>query len=84
MKDIKYKTIIKENKSNYKFSSRKFGGLIWLVFDLLTAMIGYTIHHSIFYSIINFIFSPLAWCYWLITHNVDMTVIRETFSWFFN
>lgn len=62
----------------------KFYAILWLLFDILTAMVGYTIHGSIFYSIINFIFSPLAWIYWLITHNVDMNVLRETFSWFFN
>lgn len=62
----------------------RFYGILWILFDVLTAMVGYTIHGSIFYSIINFIFSPLAWIYWLITHNVDMNVLRETFSWFFN
>jgi hypothetical protein len=46
-------------------------------------MIGYTIHGSIFWAIIDWIFMPIAWCKWLICHEVNMTIIRETFSFFF-
>jgi|APCry1669188879_1035177.scaffolds.fasta_scaffold08855_5 hypothetical protein len=52
------------------------------IFSLMTAMIGYHIHDSIFWSIIDFIFSPLAWMKWIIFHEVNITIIKETFSFF--
>ena len=58
-------------------------GLLYIIFDTLTAMIGYTIHGSIFWSIIDFFFAPIAWIKWLILHEVTMNVIRNTFTWFF-
>lgn len=71
------KVITKEFK--IKFNMTRF---IYTLFCLATAMIGYTIHHNLFYSIINFIFAPISWIYWLITHDVNMSVIKETFSFF--
>ena len=52
------------------------------IFSLLTAMIGYTIHHSFFWSIVDFIFSPIAWIKWILCHEVTLTIIKETFKWF--
>lgn len=57
--------------------------LIYFIFSVLTAMIGYTIHQSFFWSIIDFFFTPLAWIKWLLWHEVTLTVIKETFTWFF-
>lgn len=57
--------------------------LLYTVFCVCTAMIGYTIHNSIFWSIMDFIFCPFAWIKWLICHEVTLSVIKETFSWFF-
>lgn len=57
--------------------------LMGLIIAVLTAMIGYTIHSSIFWSIIDFFFFPLAWIKWLIFHEVTMSVIKQTFAWFF-
>lgn len=57
--------------------------LLYTIFAVLTAMIGYTIHNSLFWAIVDFFFVPLAWIKWLICHEVTMTVIKETFSWFF-
>ena len=56
---------------------------MYLLFSILTAMIGYSIHHSLGWSIMDFIFTPVAWCKWLICHEVNVTVIKVTFSWFF-
>jgi hypothetical protein len=56
--------------------------IVYLIFCVATAMVGYTIHHNVFYSVVNFLFSPISWIYWLITHNVSVSVIKETFSFF--
>lgn len=57
---------------------------LYLVFSVLTAMVGYTIHGSIFWSIMDFIFTPLAIIKWLIYHELTLQILKETFSWFFN
>ena len=57
--------------------------LIYTIFNVLTAMIGYTIHGSMFWSIVDFFFTPLAWIKWLICQEVTLKVIKETFTWFF-
>ena len=56
--------------------------IIWLIFDVCTAMVGYTIHGSIGWSIIDFIFAPLVWLKWLLYHEVTLTIIKTTFEWF--
>lgn len=53
---------------------------LYPIFALITAMVGYHIHGSIGYAITDFFFWPIAWAYWLITHNVNLTVIKETFA----
>lgn len=55
--------------------------LNWLI-GLITAMIGHTIHNSIFWSIMDFIFWPIAWCKWLILQEVNVSIIKETFNFF--
>jgi len=56
---------------------------LYAIFSLLTAMIGYAIHHSIFWAIIDFIFVPFAWLKWIICQEVTLSVIKSAFSWFF-
>jgi hypothetical protein len=58
-------------------------GCLYAIFSLLTAMIGYAIHHSIFWAIIDFIFVPFAWLKWIICQEVTLSVIKSAFSWFF-
>lgn len=58
--------------------------LVYTIFSVLTAMISYHINTSIFWAIMAFIFSPLAWIKWLLCHQVTLQIIRDTFSWFFN
>lgn len=53
---------------------------VYTMFCIATAMIGYTIHHSIFWSIFDFIFTPVAWIKWLVLHQVNMSIIEQTFS----
>jgi len=57
---------------------------IYTLFNIATAMIGYNIHGNIFYSIMDFIFAPIAWMWWLIGQDINITIIRDTFSFFFN
>jgi hypothetical protein len=57
---------------------------IYLIFGVLTAMIGYTIHHDLFWSIMDFFFTPIAWVKWLICHEVNLSIIRQTFTSFMN
>ncbi len=59
------------------------GGLMYTVFSVLTAMIGYTIHGSLFWAIMDFIFTPIAWIKWLICQEVTLSIIKQTFEWFF-
>lgn len=58
--------------------------LMYSIFCFLTAMIGYTIHGSFGWAIMDFFFAPIAWAYWLITHQVTLSIIKGTFNWFFD
>lgn len=53
-----------------------------ILFSLPTAMIGYQIHSSTFWAIMDFIFWPIVWVKWFIFHEVTLTIIKEAFSWF--
>lgn len=58
-------------------------GIFYTIFSVMTSMIGYTIHGSIFWSIMDFIFTPITWIKWLICEEVTLSIIKTTFSWFF-
>lgn len=66
-------------KINYTFRPIS---LPTILFSLPTAMIGYQIHSSTFWAIMDFIFWPLAWVKWFIFHEVTLSIIKEAFSWF--
>ena len=53
-----------------------------ILFSLPTAMIGYQIHSSTFWAIMDFIFWPIVWVKWFIFHEVTLSIIKEAFSWF--
>jgi len=61
---------------------KRIQSLIYTIFCVLTAMTGYTIHHSLFWSIVDFFFTPIAIVKWLICHELTLKVIQDTFSWF--
>ena len=63
-------------------SSNTVGNLLWFIFNLVTAIIGYHIHNSIFFSIIDFIFSPIVWTKWLCFQEVNLTIIHDAFAFF--
>jgi len=54
-----------------------------LIFGLLTAIVGYEIHSSIFWSIVDFLLFPLVWIKWIILHEVTLSIIKGAFDWFF-
>lgn len=58
-------------------------GTIYLIFALATAMIGYTIHQSLGWAIVDFFLAPIAWAKWLVCHEVNLTIIKASFSFFF-
>jgi hypothetical protein len=35
--------------------------ILWIIFCVGTAMIGNSIHHSIFWTVVDFVFAPIAW-----------------------
>jgi hypothetical protein len=61
---------------------KKTGNALYVIIAVLTAMIGYNIHHNAFYALVNFIVWPISWIYWLVCHDVNLTVIKETFAFF--
>ena len=61
---------------------KKLIGTIYFFIAIATAMRGYRIHSSVFWTIIDFIFWPLALAKWVIMHQINMTIIHDTFSFF--
>jgi hypothetical protein len=60
----------------------KMNGL-YLLLGVITAIIGYHIHHSIFWAIMDCIFFPFAWAKWLLMKQVTLTIIKSAFGFFF-
>lgn len=56
--------------------------LINIIIAISTAIIGYEIHNSIFWSIIDLVFWPIAWLKWMVCHEVNMTIIKSAFDFF--
>jgi hypothetical protein len=73
-------------KKSTKMENNKirFDRIIYTILSVMTAMVGYTIHHSIFWSIMDFLFTPLTWIKWLICQEVNLTIIKQTFQFFLN
>jgi hypothetical protein len=57
--------------------------ILWIIFNLAIAMIGFEIHSSYFWSVIDFMFSPIALAKFLICHELTLTVCKHAFSFFF-
>lgn len=60
-----------------------FMNIIKFLFCLFTAMVGYNLHRSLFWAIINFLFSPFSWIKWLICRQINLTFIKETIKFYF-
>lgn len=61
---------------------RQVASILGLIFATCVAMVGFTIHHSVFWAMCDFVFSPLALCKWLICHQLKLSIIKSTFSFF--
>ncbi len=51
-----------------------------IIISLFTAIVGHAIHGSIFWSIVDFVFWPIAWLKWLICQEVTMSIIKNALS----
>lgn len=58
------------------------GRLLALIIAIATAIIGYEIHGSIFWTIIDFFFWPIVWIKWFICSEVNITIIKQAFDFF--
>ncbi|MGA3170363.1 MAG: hypothetical protein ABSE62_05060 [Chthoniobacteraceae bacterium] len=54
----------------------------YILFCLCTAVIGFHIHHSIFWAWMDFCFGVLTWLKWLILQQVNLTIIKGAFAFF--
>jgi hypothetical protein len=68
--------IIKTNNGNGFYT---FFCLLMCVF---TAVIGNKIRGSLFWSVVDFFFWPIAWAKWLICQEVSVSLIKSAFSSF--
>ena len=65
-----------------KYVMKRVYGFIYTICRICTAMIGYTIHNSVFWAIMDFLFMPLTWIKWLICQEVNLTIIKSSFEFF--
>jgi uncharacterized membrane protein len=56
--------------------------LSWIA-AIVTAIIGYNVNdQSVFWAVVDFFFWPLAWIKWLICQEVNISIIKDSFSFF--
>lgn len=68
--------------SNNKTTKVVFNSFTFIC-AVCTAIIGYTINNgSIFWTIIDYMFWPVAIIKWLICHQLCMSVVKDAFSFF--
>jgi hypothetical protein len=58
--------------------------LVFVFVSLPTAVVGNHIHHSVFWSVMDFMFWPFAWLKWLILQQVNIHIIRDSFAFFWS
>lgn len=66
--------------SSKKIIVSLFPGPIHFFFGVLTAMVGHTIHGSMGWALVDFIFWPLAIAKWLFFHELTKSVVERTFA----
>jgi len=55
---------------------------IYTIIGIFTAIVGYHINDSIFWAIVDWMFWPFAWVKWMICQEVNISIIKEAFSFF--
>ena len=69
---------------------KQLSSLIYVIFCVATGMVGYNINVAansnwpLFWSVIDWLFAPFAIAKWLICHQLNISVIKHTFAFFFN
>ncbi len=61
---------------------KAFYQIFWLIMATCSAMTGFQIHHSIAWACVDFLFWPVALIKWLICHQINLSLIQATFSFF--
>ena len=61
---------------------KRLSELMYTMFCLATAMLGYYRHGSVFWAIVDFVLAPLVWCKWLLFHQINVSIIKNTFAFF--
>lgn len=69
--------------ANKSFSISFGDNPFYTIFCLITAILGYALHHSILWAIVDFIFAPIVWIKWIICQEVTLSIIKHAFDWFF-
>ena len=62
----------------------KIGSFLHVLLSVATGIVGYTIHQSLCYAIVNGVFYPIAWAKWLICKEVNLSILREAFGFLLN
>lgn len=57
--------------------------MIYIFFQVATMMVGYSIHHSRLWSLFDGVFAPFVWLKWIICQEVNLTIIKHCFEFFF-
>lgn len=63
-------------------NNNTFTQLIYLIISIMTGMIRYHMSPDLFWAIVDALFFPLVWIKWLICAEINLTIIKETFSFF--
>lgn len=66
-------------KQNY---AKQLWAWFHIIMGILTATVGYTIHHSGFWAVVDFFFWPIAIIKWIVCQQINLSILQETFSWF--
>jgi|TARA_B110000977_G_scaffold146843_1_gene186166 hypothetical protein len=69
---------MKLETKNYKFHF----SFPTIIFAIPTAIIGHSIHGSFWWAIFDLLFWPFSWMKWFVYQEVNVTIIKEAFSWF--
>jgi hypothetical protein len=54
-----------------------------MMLQFITGVIGWNLHHSVFFTIIDVVFMPIIWLKWFIFQEVNLEFIKNCFNWFF-
>lgn len=69
---------------------KKLSAIIYSIFCIAVAMVGYNINVAansnwpLFWSIMDYIFTPITIAKWMICQQLNISIIKHTFAFFFN